>query len=155
MERQVQINWPAIVEEAKQRRKSQRLTQKRLAMLAGVSTPTISRFESGEKDVQLSSIVNILTVLGMVDQRHLLFPEPKERCDFDREVVLFNGKDRDKAVQCAISQEALEDHWGGNDKDPLRIFVTNRERIEHEARRKYFVNHLEADGSILIRTTDL
>ena len=28
-------------------------------------------------------------------------------------------------------------------------------RIEHEARRKYLARQLKADGSILIRTTDL
>jgi DNA-binding XRE family transcriptional regulator len=48
MERQFRINWPAIVEEAKQRRKSQKLTQQRLGELAGVSTPTISHFERGD-----------------------------------------------------------------------------------------------------------
>lgn len=153
MERQFQINWRALVEEAKQRRKEQRLTQKRLATLAGVSTPTISRFESGKKDIQLSSIINILTVLGMIDERNLTFMEPKERYDFSRAAVLFSGKDGEKIVQCAISQEALEDHF--DDKDPIKMFVANRERIEHEARRKYLTNKLEADGSILIRTTDL
>lgn len=130
------------------------MTQKRLAMLAGVSTPTISRFESGEKDVQLSSVMNILTVLGMVDKRHLAFPSPKERYDFDREVVLFKGEDDEKTVQCAISQEALEDHFGADSKNLLKVFIANRERIEHEARRKYFTDQLEADGSVLIRTTD-
>lgn len=123
--------------------------------MAGVSTPTISRFENGEKDVQLSSIINILTQLGMVDERRLVFPESKERYDFDRGAVLFSGRDGEKAVQCAISKEALEDHFGGDNKDPLKMFVANRERIEHEARRKYFSTHLEADGSVLIRTVDL
>ena len=155
MERQFQINWSALVEEARLRRKSQKLTQKRLATLADVSTPTVSRFESGEKDIQLSTIISILTVLGMIDERRLVFPEPKERYDFDREVVFFNGKDREKTVQCAIGHEALDDHFGGGDKAPLKIFVAHRERIEHEARCKYLTNNLEADGSILIRTSDL
>jgi len=131
------------------------LTQKRLATLAGVSTPTISRFEGGEKDVQLSSVISILTVLGMVDERQLVFPEPRERYDFDREVVLFRAIDHKKTVRCAISQEALEDFFGDDDKNPLKIFVANRERIEHEARRKYLTSRLESDGSILIRTSDL
>ena len=91
----------------------------------------------------------------MVDERHLVFPEPEEQYDFHRDVVLFSGKDREKTVRCAISQEALDDHFGGDNKDPLKIFVANRERIEHEARRKYLTNHLEADGSILIRTIEL
>ncbi|MFH0799512.1 MAG: DUF1488 family protein [Pseudomonadota bacterium] len=155
MERQFQINWSALVEEAKQRRKNQKLTQKRLATLADVSTPTVSRFENGEKGIQLSTIISIMTVLGMIDERQLVFPEPKERYDFDREVVLFSGKDREKTVRCAISQEALEDNFGKDGKAPLKMFVANRERIEHEARCKYLTNNLEADGSILIRTSDL
>ncbi|MBN1282967.1 MAG: DUF1488 family protein [Proteobacteria bacterium] len=144
-----------MVEEARQRRKAQKLTQKRLADLAGVSTPTVSRFEGGERDLQLSSVINILTVLGMIDDRHLIFPEPKERYDFDRDVVAFWGKDGEKIVQCAVSQEAIEDHFGGGDKDPLKIFRANRESIEHEARRKYLTDRLEPDGSVLIRTGDL
>ena len=35
------------------------------------------------------------------------------------------------------------------------VFRAHRERIEHEARRKYLDGHLEPDGSILIRTQDL
>ncbi len=77
MEWMFRLNWPLIVAEAKQRRKQQKLTQQRLAMLAEVSTPTISRFESGEWHIELSSALNILKVLGMLDQRMLIFPEPK------------------------------------------------------------------------------
>lgn len=91
----------------------------------------------------------------MIDERQLVFPEPKGRYDSELEAVFFKGKDREKTVRCAISQEALEDHFGGDNKDPLKIFIANRERIEHEARCKYLANNLEADGSILIRTSDL
>lgn len=68
MERQFCLNWKVIVAEAKMRRKSLRLTQVRLAQLAGVSTPTLSRFENNEKDIQLSTVLRILTVLGMTDR---------------------------------------------------------------------------------------
>ncbi len=155
MERQFRINWPAIVEEAKQRRKSQRLTQQRLATLAGVSTPTVSRFESGAKDIQLSSVTTILAVLGMVDERILIFPKSDARYDPIRMVVLFDGKDGEKTVPCAISWEALEDHFDGDKKNPAKVFRTNRERIEHEARRKYLAGRLEPDGSVLIKTENL
>ena len=155
MERQFRINWPAIVEEAKQRRKSQKLTQQRLAELAGVSTPTISRFESGERDIQLSTVSNILGVLGMLDERTLVFPDARERYDFDRAVVLFTGKDGDKNIISAISREALEDHFGGDNKDLMKVYKANLERIEYEARRKYLAGRLEPDGSVLIKTMDL
>jgi transcriptional regulator with XRE-family HTH domain len=155
MERQFRINWPAIVEEAKQRRKSEKLTQKRLAELASVSTPTISRFESGERDIQLSSVTNILGVLGMLDERTLVFADAHAQNDSMRGLVLFVGKDGNKIVTCAISREALDDHFNGDNKDKLKVFNANRERIEHEARRKYLAGRIEPDGSILISTTDL
>jgi len=155
MERQFFINWPAIVEEARLRRKSQRLTQARLAEMAGVSTPTISHFEKGKKDIYLSTVIRVLTVLGMNDERSLNFPQPNEHYDFDRSVVVFTGQDADKVIRIAISQEALEDFFAGNGKDLLKVFQMNRERIEHEARRKYLVGSFETDGSILLKTTDL
>jgi transcriptional regulator with XRE-family HTH domain len=155
MERKFRINWPAIVEEAKQRRKRQKLTQQRLSELAGVSTPTISRFESGEKDIQLSSVTSILGVLGMIDDRTLVFADKDARYDSVRDVAVFEGKDGNKTIRCAISREALDDHFYGNTNDPLKVLRANRDRIEHEARRKYLDGRMEADGSILIRTGDL
>lgn len=67
MERQFQLNWTALVEEAIKRRKALGLTQQRLAVLANISTPTVSRFENHKEDIQLSSILAILKVLGMLD----------------------------------------------------------------------------------------
>ncbi len=155
MERQFRVNWPAIVEEARQRRKGQRLTQARLATLAGVSTPTVSRFENGEKDIQHSSVTRILAQLGMVDGRVLTFPESDARYDSLRRAVLFAGKDGDKTISCAISLEALEDHFDGDNGVPMKVFRANHACIEHEARRKYLAGQLLSDGSVLIGTEDL
>jgi transcriptional regulator with XRE-family HTH domain len=136
------------------------LTQKRLAELAGVSTPTVSHFESGARDVQLSSITRILSVLGMLDERVLTFPdEPRPRFDSPSEVVVFEGRDGDKVVRCRISEEALEDHFGADDSGDgsslVRAFRANYQRIQKEARRKYLSTPLEADGSVLIRSNDV
>lgn len=155
MERQFFINWPLFVKEARLRRKNQKLTQQRLAALAGVSTPTISHFENGEKDIQLSTVLSILNILGMSDQRQLQFENSSPRYDFDREVVIFKGRDGSKTIFCAISKEALEDHFHGQSKELLKIFEANRERIEHETRRKYFAEMLEPDGSVLVKTGDI
>ena len=65
MERDIRISWEAIVDEAKKRRKSIGFTQRRLAMYAGVSTPTLNRFEQARQDIQLSSALAILRSLGM------------------------------------------------------------------------------------------
>lgn len=155
MEWQFRINWQALVEEAKQRRKEQKLTQAKLGDLAGVSTPTISRFESGEADIQLSTVLAILGILGMTDKRMLVFPAPEEFYDRIHLVVGFTGEDGERVIHCAISMEALEDHFGGDFKNPLKSFIANRERIEHEARRKYITRKLEADGSVLVKTEDV
>src|SRR3990167_5541983 len=154
MEWQFRINWQALVEEAKLRRKKQKLTQATLGLLAGISTPTISRFESGEVDIQVSTALKIFRVLGMVDQRMLTFSDSLASYDSSRLIVLFTGQDGDKAVQCAISREALEDYFGLDHQHPLKVFNANREKIEHEARRKYLANQLEKEGLVLVRTED-
>ncbi len=104
----------------------------------------------------MSSVLNILGVLGMTDQRRLDFPEANPQPISERNnAVRFWGRDGDKRVRCEISREALDDHYQGNDKDKLKVFKENQPAIGHEARRKYLDDRLEPDGSVLIRTTDL
>jgi hypothetical protein len=87
--------------------------------------------------------------------RDLSFPAPEERYVFDRGVVVFWGQDGEKRVECAISREALNDHFHGDNRDKLEVFKANREAIEREARGKYLAGRTEPHGSVLIRTTDL
>jgi transcriptional regulator with XRE-family HTH domain len=68
MERSVSLDWAQIVDEARQRRKDRKLTQRRLAAMANVSLPTVVRFEKNERDIQLSSALAILNVLDMVER---------------------------------------------------------------------------------------
>ena len=65
MERNLCLDWAAFVEEAIKRRKEQRLSQEKLAILAGVSKPTINRFEQGHTNIKLESVLKILGVLGL------------------------------------------------------------------------------------------
>jgi len=89
-------------------------------------------------------------------ERHdLRFPEPRETYDFDHGAVKFWGQDGKIPVWCAISEEALDDHFQGDHKDKLEVFRANRQAIELEARRKYLAGDTESDGAVLIRTTDL
>ncbi len=158
MERNIRLNWAALVEEARRRRKAQRLSQKRLAAIADVSTPTISRFEKGDKNIQLASVLAILDALGMVEWPAIEFPEKIERFDFDRDVVLFAGGTADGEITCAVSGEALEDRFGGRGSSKrarLAIFRANRPAIEDAARRKLTARQREPDGTILIKTADL
>src|ERR1700682_6066326 len=103
MERNFQFNWPVLVEEAVRRRRRMNLTQKQLASLAQVSTPTISRFENDEKDLQLSSVLAILDVLGMTDKRALVFTDENVTRDAG-DAIVFWGQDGGNRVRCRISR---------------------------------------------------
>ena len=65
MERNIQLNWAVLVEEAIKRRKEQGLTQKQLAVLARVSGPTVNRFEQQSANITLNSAFAILKTLGL------------------------------------------------------------------------------------------
>src|SRR4051812_32865533 len=101
MEREFRLNWTLLVEEAVRRRRGMSLTQAQLAALAKVSTPTVSRFEQAENNIQLSTVLAILEVLGMTDKRSLVFSD--EGFQLDRSVgVTFWGQDGEKRVRCVI-----------------------------------------------------
>ena len=89
----------------------------------------------------------------MLDERTLTFVDAQPRSN--GEAALFRGWNGATIVSCAISREALEDHFDGDNKDLLKVFKANHERIEHEARRKYLAGQIEKDLSVLIRTLDL
>jgi len=123
-------------------------------MLANVSTPTVSRFELAAKDVQLSSVLAILDVLGMTDKRTLSFDEGATR-DADNSIV-FWGNDGGTRVRFRIPREALDDHFSeGNRLRPDAAFSKHRRQIEGLARRKYFLDQRELDGTVLISTGDV
>ena len=67
MERNVRLDWQALITEAKKRRKQQQLTQKQLAVLANVSGPTVNRFEQGKTTITLASALKILYSLGLTN----------------------------------------------------------------------------------------
>lgn len=71
-----------------------------------------------------------------------------------RMIFLFVGQDGEKNVRCAITMEALEDHFPAG-KNPLKVFQANQDKIEHLARRKYLAGKLEPDSSVLIKTDDI
>jgi len=66
MERNLPLDWPSLVNEAIQRRKQQRLTQKDLAIIAKVSKPTIVKFEKQGGNITLNAVFAILNALGLV-----------------------------------------------------------------------------------------
>jgi len=93
-------------------------------------------------------------VLGLVDARVLTFPDPQPRYDTINEVVRFWGHDGTKRILCAITRDALDDHYKPERRDKLKTFEANRTAIEQEARRKFLAGAVEADDSVLVETSD-
>jgi len=108
-----------------------------------------------EMDIKPFSAFVAQRVKWSLERRGLTFPAPHEGYVFDRDVVVFWGRDGDKRVRCEISRGALDDHFHGDGKDKLEVFRTNRAAIEEEARKKYLAGRTEPDGAVLIRTMDL
>jgi Fic family protein/DNA-binding transcriptional ArsR family regulator len=88
------------------------------------------------------------------ENKELAFPAPEERYDIGRDVVVFWGLDRDQRIPCAISREALDDHFRGDNRNKLEVFRDNRPAMEEITRRKYLSGRVEPDGTVLIRTAD-
>jgi len=90
-----------------------------------------------------------------LERHELKFSDRAEKWDFDREVVVFFGQDGDSHVRCAISREALDDDFHGDNRDKVEVFRENRAAIEQRARQKYAAGDTETDGSILIHSGEL
>lgn len=111
--------------------------------------PQISR------DLTLKAIERPRSAVPGLDLR---FQNPAPRYDFDRDIVSFAGEADDEVVSCAISGEALEDHFaaeGPSSEGRLAGFRESRSAIEEMARAKYLTQPVEDPGSVLIKTLDV
>src|SRR5208282_6049025 len=108
-------------------------------------------------DVDIKPFTNLIAqrVRWSLERHDLKFPAPEERFVFDREVVHFFGQDGETRVRCAISREALDDDFRGDNRDKLEVFRENRHVIEQGARQKYAAGDTEPDGSVLIHSGEL
>jgi hypothetical protein len=88
----------------------------------------------------------------------LTFRNPTPHYIFDRHVVVFRGEANGEDVQCEISLEALQDHFGADgltQKECVQRFLQNRSAIEAMARAKYLTQPVEQPGSVLLKTADI
>jgi fido (protein-threonine AMPylation protein) len=108
-----------------------------------------------EMDIHPFATFIVHRVQWHLERHDLTFPAPMESCVFGRDMVLFYGQDGEAVVRCAITNEALDDHFQGDGKDKLEVFRANRQAIEQEVRRQYIAGDTEVDGSILIHSGDL
>lgn len=62
------LNWKNLVVEAVRIRKHEKLTQRQLAALAGVTQPTVVKFEKGSTTMRVESALSILAALGLAER---------------------------------------------------------------------------------------
>lgn len=72
-----------------------------------------------------------------------------------RQVVWFKAIVDEKTIDCGISIEALTDHFGAYQDNPLPKFRVNRAHIQQVATDLITARRFEDDGTILIRSADL
>lgn len=107
------------------------------------------------RDLTLKTVGSLRSELPGID---LTFNNPPPRYDFQRDVVEFKGQALGQPVVCAISREALDDHFGtdGLDKSGrTEAFLKNRTKIEAIARNKYLKSPIEEPDAVLVKTSDI
>lgn len=65
MERLFRLNWQDLVQKAIAQRKRLGFTQEQVAMMAGVSKPTLNKFERGSTKISVENALKILYQLGL------------------------------------------------------------------------------------------
>jgi len=94
----------------------------------------------------------------LLPEAGLSFIDSASNYDSTREVVNFSGQSFGELVACAVSREALEDHFGADGLDRkgrLEVFRKNRRAIEELTRQKYLSRPIDQPGSILLGTMDV
>jgi hypothetical protein len=122
----------------------------RTHLLAGMS-----QLKPRPRDLTLKILGRPREILPGID---LTFNNPPARYDSDREVVVFAGQSAGSAVECGVSRETLEDHFGANNRDKegrLEAFGKNRSKIERLLRAKYLSSPVEEPESVLLKTLDV
>ena len=63
------LDWDKLVDQAIAIRKEEKLSQRRVAALAGVTAPTVVKFEQRSTSIRVESALAILTALGLAGRR--------------------------------------------------------------------------------------
>lgn len=90
--------------------------------------------------------------------RDLRFTDAPPRYNFSHETVMFEAQAGHERVLCAISREALEDHFGADGltkEGRLDVFRKHRKEIQEMARLVYLDRPVPADGAVLITTAEV
>jgi hypothetical protein len=105
------------------------------------------------RDATLKTVDGCRNLIPGLD---LTFSNPAPRYDSHRDIVTFAGEAHGARVSCAISREALDDHFGTNsNQDRLAKFLENRSAIEKMVREKYLRWPIEQPEAVLLKTGDV
>jgi len=107
------------------------------------------------RDLTLKTVAATRSVIPGLD---LEFSASAGHYDSDRDIVAFLGQAGGETIRCAISREAIEDHFNGDGEDAagrVRIFREKRSAFEKMARTKYLKWPIEESGKVLIKTSDV
>jgi hypothetical protein len=107
------------------------------------------------RDIMLKAVDSRRDAIPGLD---LTFSNPPPHYDSSRDVATFIGEALGSPVKCAISREALDDHFGANhldNKGRVGKFLENRSVIEGLARKKYLSWPIEEADAVLIKTEDV
>ena len=63
------LSWAQLVREAVTVRKQEHLSQRDLAALAGVTQPTVVKFEKGSTSIRVDSALAILRALSLAERQ--------------------------------------------------------------------------------------
>jgi hypothetical protein len=114
----------------------------------------LGHLRASVRDLTLRAIDVRRSIIPRLD---LNFNNPPARYDFSRDVVLFTGTSLGGPVECAVSRETLDDHFGADglpQEGRVECFLKNRSKIEHIARTKYLSWPIEEPNVVLIKSAD-
>lgn len=118
----------------------------------------LSQLPAGTRDLTLKIVDERRAITVGLD---LTFNNPPPKYDFSRDIVTFDGEALGALVRCAISREALDDHFGADgtsgrtNEQRLETFRKNRSTIERMAREKYLHFPIDEAEAVLIKTEDV
>lgn len=121
-------------------------------------TEGLSQVPADIRDLTLKVVDERRSIIAGLD---LTFNNSPPSYDFNRDIATFDGEALGTLVRCAISREALDDHFGedgtsGSTNDErLKTFLKNRSDIERIAREKYLYSPVEEAETVLIKTQDV
>jgi hypothetical protein len=118
----------------------------------------LSQLPAAIRDQSLKVVEEHRSITAGLD---LTFNNSPPKHDFTRDIVMFDGEALGTKVSCAISREALDDHFGmagtsgRTPEERLETFRKNRSPIERMAREKYLYLPVEDIEAVLIKTMDV